>query len=113
MAEADGRWRRSWTTVGSRPDRSLTTGSRHPVQKEIVETEGIAAYWDQFFAAEDVFYGHVLGFKGLERPAVVLCLNGFRDPQRAIDMLYVGMSRATTKLIVVGDLSIFDEIYDS
>ena len=91
----------------------LTTGSRHPVQKEIVETEGIAAYWDQFFAEEDVFYGHVLGFKGLERPAVVLCLNGFRDPQRAIDMLYVGMSRATTKLIVVGDLSIFDEIYDS
>ena len=91
----------------------LTTGSRHPVQKEIVETEGIAAYWDQFFAAEDVFYGHVLGFKGLERPAVVLCLNGFRDRQRAIDMLYVGMSRATTKLIVVGDLSIFDEIYDS
>ena len=91
----------------------LTTGSRHPVQKEIVETEGIAAYWDQFFAAEDVFYGHVLGFKGLERPAVVLCLNGFRDRQRAIDMLYVGMSRATTKLIVVGDLNIFDEIYDS
>ena len=91
----------------------LTTGSRHPVQKEVVETEGIAAYWDQFFAAEDVFYGHVLGFKGLERPAVVLCLNGFRDRQRAIDMLYVGMSRATTKLIVVGDLSIFDEVYDN
>ncbi|MGM0698718.1 MAG: hypothetical protein ACQEVD_07710 [Actinomycetota bacterium] len=42
---------------------------------------------------------------------MVLCLNGFRDPQRAIDMLYVGMSRATTKLIVVGDLTIFDEIY--
>ncbi|UVI37327.1 nuclease-related domain-containing DEAD/DEAH box helicase [Brevibacterium spongiae] len=89
----------------------LTTGSRHPVQKEVVETEGIAAYWDQFFADEAVFYGHVLGFKGLERPAVVLCINGFRDPQRAIDMLYVGMSRATTKLIVVGDLSIFDDVY--
>ncbi|MFP3396909.1 ATP-binding domain-containing protein [Brevibacterium sp. H602] len=55
----------------------------------------------------------MLGFKGLERPAVVLSLNGFRDPQRAIDMLYVGMSRATTKLIVVGDLTIFDEIYDN
>lgn len=91
----------------------LTTGSRHPEQKNIVESEGIAAYWDQFFAEEDVFYGHVLGFKGLERPAVVLSLNGFRDPQRAIDMLYVGMSRATTKLIVVGDLTIFDEIYDN
>lgn len=79
------------------------------MQKEIVENEGIAAYWDQFFAEGDVFSGHVLGFKGLEEPAVMLCLNGFRDHQRAIDMLYVGMSRA----IVIGDLSIFDEIYDN
>lgn len=88
----------------------LTTGSRHPVQREIVEDEGISAYWDQFFAAEDIFYGHVLGFKGLERPVVVLCLNGFRDPERSIDMLYVGMSRATTKLVVVGDMSAFDQV---
>lgn len=89
----------------------LTTGSRHPVQREIVEDEGPSAYWDQFFATENVFYGHVLGFKGLERPAVVLCVNGFRDPDRALDMLYVGLSRATTKLVVVGDLSVFDR-YD-
>ncbi|WP_193095490.1 nuclease-related domain-containing DEAD/DEAH box helicase [Brevibacterium sp. FME17] len=88
----------------------LTTGSRHPEQRSIVEAEGPSAYWDQFFAAEDVFYGHVLGFKGLERPVVVLCLNGFRDIERALDMLYVGMSRATTKLVVVGDLSVFDRI---
>lgn len=81
----------------------LTTGGRHPVQREIVENEGPSAYWDQFFAAEDVFYGHVLGFKGLERPVVVLCINGFRDSERALDMLYVRMSRATTKLVVVGD----------
>ncbi|MCF2572155.1 hypothetical protein [Brevibacterium sp. UCMA 11754] len=47
----------------------LTTGSRHPEQRSIVETEGTSAYWDQFFATEDVFYGHhVLGFNGLERP---------------------------------------------
>lgn len=91
----------------------LTTGSRHPEQRSIVEAEGPSAYWDQFFATEDVFYGHVLGFKGLERPVVVLCLNGFRDSERAVDMLYVGMSRATTKLVVVGDLSVFDRIYES
>ncbi|MDN6605580.1 nuclease-related domain-containing DEAD/DEAH box helicase [Brevibacterium sp.] len=91
----------------------LTTGSRHPVQREIVENEGPSAYWDQFFAAEDVFYGHVLGFKGLERPVVVLCINGFRDVERAVDMLYVGLSRATTKLVVVGDLSVFDRIYET
>ncbi|MGO1917673.1 MAG: ATP-binding domain-containing protein, partial [Brevibacterium aurantiacum] len=84
-----------------------------PEQRSIVETEGTSAYWDQFFATEDVFYGHVLGFKGLERPVVVLCLNGFRDPDRAVDMLYVGMSRATTKLVVVGDMSAFDQIYEN
>ena len=89
----------------------LTTGSRHPVQREIVETEGTSAYWDQFFAADDIFYGHVLGFKGLERPVVVLCINGFRDPDRTLDMLYVGMSRATTKLVIVGDMSAFDQVY--
>ncbi|GAA4284260.1 ATP-binding domain-containing protein [Brevibacterium daeguense] len=81
----------------------LTTFRRHPVQREIVETEGNSAYWDQFFARENVFYGHVLGFKGLERRAVVLCVNGFRDLDRAREMLYVGMSRARAKLVVVGD----------
>jgi ATP-dependent exoDNAse (exonuclease V) alpha subunit len=51
-----------------------------------------------------VFYGHVLGFKGLERPAVVLAVNGFKDPLRAKEMLYVGLSRARTQLVVCGDL---------
>ncbi|WP_181275547.1 nuclease-related domain-containing DEAD/DEAH box helicase [Brevibacterium oceani] len=110
MAAADGQVE-SLMDAGWNPGdiALLTTGSRHPVQREVVEDEGTSAYWDQFFAAEDVFYGHVLGFKGLERPAVVLCVNGFRDPQRALDMLYVGMSRATTKLVIVGDLSWFGE----
>jgi hypothetical protein len=57
----------------------LTTKHRHPVQTEMVKGIGWDAYWDDFFAAEDVFYGHVLGFKGLERPVVVLAVNGFRD----------------------------------
>lgn len=74
------------------------------VARNTVDTDGHAHYWEQFFAQEDVFYGHVLGFKGLERPAVVLCVNGIRDEDRAAKMLYTGISRATTKLIVVGDL---------
>ncbi len=36
-------------------------------------------YWDSFWDADDAFYGHVLGFKGLERPAIVLAVNGFRE----------------------------------
>jgi hypothetical protein len=81
----------------------LTTMHRHPVQTDMVERAGQDAYWDDFFAGEDVFYGHVLGFKGLERPVVVLAVNGFRDVSRAREMLYVGLSRARYLLVVCGD----------
>ena len=81
----------------------LTTGSRHPVQVERQEN-GQDAYWDSYWACEDVFFGHVLGFKGLERPAVVLAVNGFgRGNERAREKLYVGLSRARDLLIVCGD----------
>jgi len=81
----------------------LTTRSRHPVQKEQIELYGYDGYWDEFFAATDVFYGHVLNFKGLERPVVVLAVNGFGSAERAPQLLYVGLSRARSLLVVVGD----------
>ncbi|GAA6527111.1 ATP-binding domain-containing protein [Intrasporangium sp. DVR] len=80
----------------------LTMGSRHRVQKERQDMHGQIGYWRSFWDDEDVFYGHVLGCKGLERKAVVLCINT-RNPDRAREKLYVGMSRATDRLIVVGD----------
>lgn len=80
----------------------LATGRRHPAQVNEVELGGHAAYWDAFFAESDVFYGHVLGFKGLERPVVVLAVNGVRDVARAREMLYTGLSRARSLLVVVG-----------
>ncbi|WP_129336309.1 nuclease-related domain-containing DEAD/DEAH box helicase [Cellulomonas endophytica] len=80
----------------------LTTGRRHPEQVNAVEMGGHAVYWDRFFAGEDVFYGHVLGFKGLERTVVVLVANGFRDSGRARSMLYTGLSRARVLLVLVG-----------
>lgn len=69
----------------------LTTGRRHPVQVER-QDEGHEEYWRSFFG-DDVFYGHVLGFKGLERPAVVLAVNGFGHGQdeRSRERLYVGV----------------------
>lgn len=88
----------------------LTTRSRHPVQKEQIENYGYDAYWDEFFAAADVFYGHVLNVKGLERPVVVLALNGFGSAERAPQLLYVGLSRARSLLVVVGDQG---EIWDA
>ncbi|WP_225755637.1 nuclease-related domain-containing DEAD/DEAH box helicase [Actinotalea sp. Marseille-Q4924] len=80
----------------------LTTGHRHPAQTLAVDMVGHAEYWDRFLAEEDVFYGHVLGFKGLERTVVVLAVNGFREAERARSLLYTGMSRARLQLIVVG-----------
>ena len=82
----------------------LVTGRRHQLQKEILDYHGWDGYWDAFFAGDDVFYGHVLGFKGLERPAVVLAVNGIRDQSRAREYLYVGLSRARSCLVVCGDL---------
>ena len=80
----------------------LTTGSRHPEQVAR-QAEGTQMYWDSFWDADQVFYGHVLGFKGLERRAVVLVVNerGARDRSR--ERLYVGLSRARDQLIVCGD----------
>lgn len=80
----------------------LTTGSRHPMQVEL-QNEGNDAYWETFWDGEDIFYGHVLGFKGLERPAVVLVCNHGEGLDRLRERVYVGLSRATDVLVVVGD----------
>lgn len=87
----------------------LTTGSRHPVQLELTEHLGQSGYWRSYWE-DEVFYGHVLGCKGLERPAVVLCVNDHAIKDRAREKLYVGMSRATDQLIVVGDPAMVREI---
>ncbi|MGY1840250.1 MULTISPECIES: NERD domain-containing protein [unclassified Modestobacter] len=87
----------------------LTTYSRHPVQVER-QAEGQDAYWASYWDDEDLFYGHVLGFKGLERPAVVLAVNGFRLEERAREMLYVGLSRARDLLVVCGDLELIGRV---
>ncbi|OBK27436.1 nuclease [Mycobacterium asiaticum] len=82
----------------------LTTGSRHPEQRERQQA-GNAAYWDSFWDADQVFYGHVLGFKGLERRAVVLVVNEKSAFDRSRERLYVGLSRARDQLVVCGDPS--------
>ena len=80
----------------------LATGRRHGQHRWQVEQSGHDAYWDDFFAGTDVFYGHVLGFKGLERNVVVLAVNGFREAERARRLLYTGLSRARMLLVVTG-----------
>ena len=87
----------------------LTTGSRHPEQIAR-QTEGNAAYWDSFWDAEQVFYGHVLGFKGLERRAVVLIVNDKSVFERSPERLYVGLSRARDQLVVCADPAFIAEV---
>ena len=87
----------------------LTTGSRHPEQRER-QSAGSSAYWDSFWDAEQVFYGHVLGFKGLERRAVVLVVNEESAFDRSRERLYVGLSRARDQLVVCGDPEFIREV---
>lgn len=80
----------------------LTTGSRHPEQAER-QAAGQDSYWESFWDDQQVFYGHVLGFKGLERRVVVLAVNDTTVGERSRERLYVGLSRARDQLIVCGD----------
>jgi hypothetical protein len=97
--------------AGWRPEdvALLTTGSRHQEQKNR-QAEGNAAYWDSFWDVDQVFYGHVLGFKGLERRAVVLVVDDEKVVERSSERLYVGLSRAREQLVVCGDPAMIAEI---
>ena len=79
----------------------LTTKYRHPVHAD--KSEDQESYWDAFWLAEDVFYGTVKGFKGLERSVVVLAINGIHEDSDINSLLYVGMTRARDRLIIVGE----------
>lgn len=87
----------------------LTTKERHPIHLDYYQREATEEYWRDFHTGEAEFYGHVLGFKGLERSVVVLCVNGFKDMERAAEQLYVGLSRARSLLVVVGDSGLIGE----
>ncbi|MEO6204986.1 MAG: NERD domain-containing protein [Mycobacteriales bacterium] len=82
----------------------LTTKHRHPEHARQVESLGVDGYWDGYFADQEEFYSTVSSFKGLERTCVVLAVNGFNEDAQAKEMLYVGLSRARSLLVVVGDL---------
>ncbi len=95
----------------------LTTHHRHPEQANRVALDGRDGYWDSFWDGTDLFFSTVAAFKGLERPAVVLAVDGFRDPATAAEILYVGLSRARDLLIVCGDIDLIrsaagDEVAD-
>ncbi len=87
----------------------LTTQRRHPIHQDYFDRGATQEYLKEFHANDNEFYGHVLGFKGLERSVVILCVNGFKEADRAREQLYVGLSRARCLLVVVGDPSVIAE----
>lgn len=80
----------------------LTTHHRHPMHRELTR-DGKDDYWSLLWDNDDIFYSTVAGFKGLERQAVVLAVDGFRTPDVARQVLFVGLSRAREMLVVCGD----------
>jgi len=88
----------------------LTTQHRHPMQIELVETHGRDGYWESFWDEDQFFYCTVPGFKGLERPAVVVAVDGFRDEATARETLLVALSRARDQLVVCGDPDLLKQV---
>lgn len=80
----------------------LTTWRRHPEHIKRVQELGPAQFAASLLAPDQVGVSTVKGFKGLERPVVVLAINGFHDEAVAEVLLRVGVSRATHQLVVVG-----------
>ncbi|MGJ9402723.1 hypothetical protein [Arthrobacter sp. KK5.5] len=95
-------WRKSEIAV-------LTTGRRHPYHEaNLLDAASPTAYWASCHAGDEEFYGQVREFRGLERPAVVLCVNGFDDSATAAEQMRVGLSRARNRLVVVGNPAVID-----
>ncbi len=80
----------------------LTTHRRHPEHARRLAEMGPLGFADSLISTDAVAYCTVKGFKGLERPAVVLAVNGFHDEADRENLLRVGVSRACHQLVVVG-----------
>ena len=87
----------------------LTTKGRHPVHVERSDADK-DAYWKDLWSTDDVFYSTVSGFKGLERPAVVIAVNGFHDEIDPKDVLYTALSRALDLAVIVGERDQLEQV---
>jgi superfamily I DNA/RNA helicase len=80
----------------------LTTGSRHAIQRNEGEGAQSRVYWKKFFEEDATYHCTTTGFKGLERRAVVIAMNGWKEPERKKDILYTSITRARDLLIICG-----------
>ena len=109
---ADGYVKFLVDTAGWRPQdiAVITTRQRHAKHEAMKDDP--AKYWDSFFANDSVFYTHVSSFKGLDRPVIVVVVNGIPHSTDAKQQLYVAMSRARDDLVLVGAQEELDHLGD-
>jgi len=89
----------------------LTTKSRHPMHSEHADRD-MDSYLKTIWGNEEIFYGTVSGFKGLERNCVILAINGFHDEVNPRELLYVGVTRAKDYLVIVAKRSDIENVTD-
>ena len=80
----------------------LTTGSRHEIQRNEGAGPLRTPYWKKFFEDDATYHCTTSGFKGLERRAVVIAMNGWKEEDRKKDVLYTAVTRARDLLIICG-----------
>lgn len=84
----------------------LTTWRRHPRQRALADVLGPEGFSALLAEGRELAVSTVQSFKGLERPVVVLAVDGFHRAAESDDVLRVGASRATHLLIVVADRAV-------
>lgn len=88
----------------------LTTHRRHPEHTRRLDESGPVAFAESLLSRDQIAVCTVKGFKGLERPVVVLAVNGFHAGDDANSLLRVGVSRATHQLVVVGEPEVLERM---
>ena len=88
----------------------INTGEKLPQHVSLERSIGKAKYWNKFLKSDDVFRTHVSVVKGLERPMVVLVLDGFSEGSNIDQQLYVGLSRALDDVVIIGKAKEFEQI---
>ena len=84
----------------------LNAYRRFKSQPDPSDDAGQAAYWQEFIEGNSVFYGTAKGFKGLDRPVVIACLDdpSLNEREGVDNDLYVAFGRARDELIIIGTL---------
>lgn len=84
----------------------ITTNHRHRMQREKLKEHNYKKdlVWDDFFEKDEVFYSHVSAIKGLERPVVVVAVDGWKNESLKDEYTYVAMTRARDLLIMCGEV---------